>query len=104
MWHGQVPLERGGVCGIGRSFVVCGVRRSGFECGVHACVEFSEKVRNSAQKVEFSQSAWNSAQKVEFGRSTLEFEFHIGIPGFAVEFSQKAWNSRSSVESAGVVL
>jgi hypothetical protein len=26
MWHGQVPLERGGVCVIGRSFVGCGVQ------------------------------------------------------------------------------
>ena len=69
-----------------------------------SCVEFSEKAWNSAQKVEFSENAWNSAQKVEFGRSTLEFEFHIGIPGFTVEFSQKAWNSRNSVDSAGVVL
>ena len=100
-------------CGTGKSrwnAVVCvesGVRLWGaaFRFGMRrSCVEFSEKARNSAQKVEFSESAWNSAQKVEFGRSTLEFEFHIGIPGFTVEFSQKARNSRSSVESAGVVL
>ena len=54
--------------------------------------------------MEFSENAWNSAQKAEFGRYTLEFELHIGIPGFTVEFSQKAWNSRNSVESAGVFL
>ena len=136
MWHGQVPLERGGVCGIGRSFVGCGVQvwNAAFMRGIqrnkyiyvcvfylgvrHAacgkgnarwnavvcvesgvrlwgaalrfgmrrsCVKFSEKAWNSAQKVEFSENAWNSAQKVEFGRSTLEFDFHIGIPGFTME-------------------
>ena len=104
---------RHAACGTGKSrwnVVVCvesGVRLWGaafrFEMR-RSCVEFSEKAWNSAQKVEFSENAWNSAQKVEFGRSTLEFEFHIGIPGFTVEFSQKAWNSRNSVDSAGVVL
>ena len=104
---------RHAACGKGNAHwnaVVCvesGVRLWGaaFRFGMRrSCVEFSEKAWNSAQKVEFSENAWNSAQKVEFGRSTLEFEFHIGIPGFTVEFSQKAWNSRNSVESAGVFL
>ena len=93
-WNAVVCVESGvRLWGAALRF---GMRRS--------CLEFSEKAWNSAQKVEFSENAWNSAQKVEFGRSTLEFEFHIGIPGFTVEFSQKARNSRNSVESAGVLL
>ena len=93
-WNAVVCVESGvRLWGAALRF---GMRRS--------CLEFSEKAWNLAQKVEFSENAWNSAQTVEFGRSTLEFEFHIGIPGFTVEFSQKAWNSRNSVESAGVVL
>ena len=104
MWHGQVPLERGGVCGIGRSFVGCGVEvwNAAFMLGIQRKgVEFGAKGGIQRKRVEFGSKsgirAFHTGIRIPYWNS----RFHRGIQPKGVKFTKQRGIGRRSLGDVG---
>ena len=104
MWQGQRPLERGGVCGIGRSFVGCGVEvwNAAFMRGIQRKgVEFGAKGGIQRKRVEFGSKsgirAFHTGIRIPYWNS----RFHRGIQPKGVEFTKQRGIGRRSLGDVG---